>query len=115
MVSDGPHFRPAWGLCAHLNLVAVVLNLCVTENVGIGITNCGIASSRLEESARMRIIAPSEFDGVMGGEQLGVEEKARGGRPSHSEAPGIAGEHRQARSNGAELRRETDLSIGRDI
>ena len=65
------------GLCAQLNLVAIVLNLCVTENVGLGLTYFKILSSRLEESARQRIIAPNEFSVLLSNEQLDVKEQAR--------------------------------------
>ena len=54
-----------------------MLNLCVTENVGLGLTYFKILSSRLEESARQRIIAPNEFAGLLSSEQLDVKEQAR--------------------------------------
>ena len=70
-------FTPFGGLCAQLNLVAIVLNLSVTENVGLGLTYFKILSSRLEESARQRIIAPNEFSVLLNNEQLDVKEQAR--------------------------------------
>ena len=70
-------FQAFGGLCAQLNLVAIALNLCVAENVGLGLTYSEISRSRLEESARMRIIAPTEFSSLRGRDQLCVKEQAR--------------------------------------
>ena len=64
-------------MCAQLNLVSVVLNLRVTENVGLGLTYFEILSSRLEENARQRVIAPNEFSVLLSNEQLDVKEQAR--------------------------------------
>ena len=65
------------GLCAQLNLISDVLNLCVTESAGLGLTYSRISSSRLGESARRRIIDPAEFSNLSSSEQLGVKEQAR--------------------------------------
>ena len=70
-------FRPFGGMCAQLNLLAIVLNLCVTESVSLGLGYFRILSSRLEENARMRVIAPNDFFGLLSTEQLDVKEQAR--------------------------------------
>ena len=74
-------FQAFGGLCDQLNLVAIVLNLCVAESMGLGLTYFKTPSSLLEASARMGIIAPNEFPSLLGSEQLGVKEQARRGLP----------------------------------
>ena len=70
-------FTAFGGLRAQLNLIAIVLNLCVTDSVCFGRTYFEILSSRLEESARMHISAPNEFPSLLGIGQLGLKEQAR--------------------------------------
>ena len=70
-------FSDFGGLCAQLNSVAIVLNLCVGESVDLRLTFVKIPSSRLEESARMRIFAPNDFPRLLDSEKLDVKEQAR--------------------------------------
>ena len=70
-------FRLFGGLSAQFNLFSIVLNLCVAENVNLGLSYFRILSARLEEFARMRVIAPGEFSSLLNTEQLDVKEQAR--------------------------------------
>ena len=65
------------GFSAQLNLVAIVLNLCITESVNLGLSYFRILSSRLEENARMRVLSSSSFAALLNSEQLDVKEQAR--------------------------------------
>ena len=70
-------FHAFGGLCGKLKLVAIAPDLCVAGNVGFGLAYFAIFSSRLEGSARMRIIDPGDFSSLLRIDQLGVNEKAR--------------------------------------
>ena len=70
-------FSPFGGICDQINIVSVSPNLCVTENVGLGITYFKITSSLSEESAMGRIIAPRDFSALLSDEQLDIREQAR--------------------------------------
>ena len=54
----GSAFGQFGGLSYQLNLVAILLNLCITESVNLGLSYFRILSSNLEENARMRVLPP---------------------------------------------------------
>lgn len=70
-------FRRFGGLSDRLNLLAIVLNLCVTESANLGLAYFRILSSKLEGNARMRVLAPSSVANLPNAGQLDVKEQAR--------------------------------------
>ena len=64
-------------LSAQLGLLGIVLNLCVTESVNLGLSHFRILSSELEGNARVRVISTDAFAALLSSEQLDVKEQAR--------------------------------------
>ena len=82
-------FEAFGGLRGQFNLLSVVLNLTVTEVVGMGLAYFRIIIIRLEEMARRRAIAVDEFPRLLPFAQLGVKEQTRRERalPLRSDPP----------------------------
>ena len=68
------HFGCLW---AQMNLLAMVLNLCVTESVNLRLAYCRLLSSRMDENARMRVLSTDAYAALLSTEQLDAREQAR--------------------------------------